>query len=170
MVHVTTHLDSPQFPIKVLAVETAQVYFVARGPGNKDETDTNQKYGHLAGPRVTQGDKRYLLPDPTSLTTAPYGTKVPFINSQDSGLKKYTNLNPDAWLGVRFETSDAEPPATERESTAELSFAASNGGDSASDAESLSDAESTESTRDANHNMGRTRAGRRIVSSSRLGY
>ena len=112
-------------------METAQVYFVARGPGNED--------------------------------TAPYGTKVPFINSQDPGLKKYTSLNSDAWLGARFETSDAEPPAKESESTDALPTAASNDEDNASDAESLSDAESTESTRDAAHNRGKTRAGRKIV-------
>ena len=120
----------------------------------------------MAGSRVTQGDKRYLLPDPTSLTTAPYGTQVPFIHSQDSSLLKYTNLNPDAWLG-------ADPPTEEKESTAALPAAASGGEESASDAEGLSDAESTstaESRSSADHNRSRTRVGRKIVPPSRLGY
>ena len=121
-------------------------------------------YAHLAGPRVTQGDKRYLLPDPTSLTTVPYGTKVPFVNCQDSSLKKYTSLNPDAWLGARFKMSNGETPAKEKEGTAAPPVATSD------DENSASDAESTKSTSNADRTAVRTRAGRKIVPPSRMGY
>ena len=51
-------------PLQILAVETAQLYFVALGPGNKADSSDESPNGHLAGPRVPRGGKRYLLPDP----------------------------------------------------------------------------------------------------------
>ena len=64
------HTQKPtQSPLEKLAVETAKVYFVARGPKSEDKTiqQPDQEAGHLSGPRVPLGDKRYLLPDPVSI-------------------------------------------------------------------------------------------------------
>ena len=133
------------------------MYFVARGPNHENKTIPSPDliYGHLSGPRVQQKDKRYLLPDPASLETAPYGTKVPFIHSQNSSLLKYAALDPDTWLGASFEAPGTDPPAEEKENKAELPTATSSG---------------EESTSDAENDTGRTRAGRKIVPPSRLGY
>ena len=124
------HTQTPtQSPLEVPAVETTQVYFVARGPKSEDKTvpQPDQVAGHLSGPQVPQGDKRYLLPDPAFIETPSYGTNIPFIDSQDPSLLTYAELDPNAWLEASSNAPDAPPLASEKESKAGLPTAASGG-------------------------------------------
>ena len=130
------HTQKQMNPLKVLAVETAQVYFITRGPKADDSTSTNldPTTGHLSGPTVTQGDKRFILPEPQSITTPEYGTQVPLVNHQDPEMLKYKNPDPATWLnrtGSGSAAYEATPIASESEKGA--SFPTADDSDDGSD-------------------------------------
>ena len=165
--------DNRQYPnpcLEVLALETAQCYFVTHGPDNLEEDVPLT--GHLGGPQIPKGGKRFVLPDPDCPRTAwpgIFGVSVPFMSGQDPRILNHEALKSPAWQA-------ASPPAdNESESASTQSTAPAAAANQAEAAADQNREESPLSSDDEAEtppeiNITRTRAGRHIKPPSRLGF